>query len=233
MNLLVTKKGAGIILNNLGVIYSLVDDTTRSLRYHHESLNLKKQIGDITGAAMSYNNIGSVYEGNNQPFIALEYYEHSLEIRKGLKDDRGSATTYCNIGDIYFSHDMHSKAYEFYNKGLTAYQNISDPEGTAIALDNMSNVLLKLNRFKVAKDYALKGMDMAKRNSHNDEIKNSAFTLSKIYELEGNYKKALAYSKLYIKLNREVDITENSKLAMQKGLEYDFKKKELQDSLQI
>jgi serine phosphatase RsbU (regulator of sigma subunit)/tetratricopeptide (TPR) repeat protein len=225
--------GTSAVFNNLGVIYSTVGDTSKSLEYHNKSLISKKIQGDLKGIAMSYNNIGSIYENSNQPFIALEYYESSLKLRKQINDLRGIAMSYDNIGDIYLSQDLYGKAYEFYNNGYLKWKEIGYDIGISTSLNNLANVLLKLNRAKEAKVFALESFEIAEKLGYPVDIENSSQTLVEIYKWEKNYQLALSYLDLQIDMKEKTRSLEKNKIALKKGLQYEYQKESLKDSLEL
>lgn len=224
--------GISTVYNNLGVIYSTVGDTSKSLEYHNKSLISKKILGDIKGVAMSYNNIGTIYENSDQPFIALEYYESSLKLRMQVQDLRGIAMSYDNMGDIYFSEGLYGKAYEYYNRGYLAWDEINNNIGVSTSLNNLANVLLKLDRKNEAKIFAIQSFEIAEKLGYPVDIENSSKTLVDIYKLEKNYELALKYSDLNITMKDKTRSLENNKVALKRGLQYEYEKESLKDSLE-
>ena len=227
------KQGISTSFNNLGVLYSIINDTSNALKYHKNSLEAKKELKDIEGIAMSYNNIGAIYENAGQVFVALEYYQSSLELRESLGDPRGMAMTYDNIGDIYFSEEVFGKAKTYYEKGYQYWVASEIEIGISTGLNNLANVHVEMGNYDQAKSYALESFAIAEKMNFPMDIANSAKTLINIYDKEKDYLNAFKYARIFIESENQIKNDENARMALKKSMEYEYQKETLKDSLEF
>ncbi len=107
--------------NNVGYVYSLLEDNDKALDYLNKSLQIKLlQPNGNTDIANTYNNIGAVYDTRQEYHKALDYYKKALNIQLGISGERHTlvATVYNNIGAVYDSQRKYSQAIDHYKKAL-------------------------------------------------------------------------------------------------------------------
>ena len=89
------------ILNNIGLVYSELEEQQKALEYFSQSLPLLRAVGDCKGEAITLSNIGAVYLKLGEKQKALEYFDQSLSLLRAVGDRGGEALTLNNIGAIY------------------------------------------------------------------------------------------------------------------------------------
>ena len=146
------NKGAASSLNNIGNIFQDKADSVAStylrvsyyenaLENYFNSLDIRKNIGDLKGIGQCYNNIGNVYKNQLNYEKSLEYYEMSLKISNDIGDKKGVGDTYNNIGNFYKEQGDFEKALEYYKKAKSIiFQEINVITG----LDKTSMALVEM-----------------------------------------------------------------------------------------
>ena len=95
------KYGVATTLNNIGGVYSYLEEYPKALDYFQQALAIDKQIGNKAGFAISLNNICRVLNNFVEYSISLDYYHQSLAIKKQIGDKAGVGNTLNNIGVLY------------------------------------------------------------------------------------------------------------------------------------
>ncbi|CAF4255241.1 unnamed protein product [Rotaria socialis] len=118
--------GTAYVYQNLATPYRALEDYDKSLQYHHECLNVKKELFGTEqdwSIAASYNNIGRVYHYKTDFRLALEYYKKASEIRlKTLPENHHDiAASFYNIAKVQKSLKDYRSAMEFSQRSLDLY----------------------------------------------------------------------------------------------------------------
>ncbi|MDT9278139.1 MAG: tetratricopeptide repeat protein, partial [Limnospira sp. PMC 737.11] len=75
------RAGEATTLNNIGGVYSDIDEPQEALTYYLQALSITREVSDRRGEATTLNNIGLVYSNIGKPQEALTYYLQALPIR--------------------------------------------------------------------------------------------------------------------------------------------------------
>lgn len=226
------REGAASSFNNLGVLYSAQGDTSKAMYYHNESLRLKKIIGDQEGIAVSLNNIGTIYKDKGRIFEALDCFEKSLRIARELDDRRGMAIAYDNIAGVYFTEGYEAKAIDFYTRAYDIRMINGEYTGASFSLNNISRVYLALNNIDKAFEYATRSFELASELGFPIDIQHAAASLTDIYKRKNDYKNALFYFEIQVKMSDSIYNDNNERAMLSQSLRYEFEKETLKKTLQ-
>ena len=100
--------------NNIGEIYSQLDDEENALKYLHHALDvrLKGTVSTHTDLATIYINLGNVYQNRNELKTALHFFNQALEIDTQTfgNNHENSAVTHNSISTIHIKMNDLNKA---------------------------------------------------------------------------------------------------------------------------
>ncbi len=96
-----TYQNRAYLLHSYGILLQSLGRYEDALKKYLESLEIKKQIGDVAGEAKSLHQVGRIYEYKGDYDQALEKYLESLEIAKRIGDVAGEAASLHQVGMIY------------------------------------------------------------------------------------------------------------------------------------
>jgi signal transduction histidine kinase len=180
MQMLNRNYEVAMLLNNIGLIYSVQKNYPRSLDYFFRCLKVDEEIGDKDGIANAFNVIGEVYERQGLFPKALEYYMRSVSIFEELGNKRALSETYALLGTVSDSLNDHKKAMDYFTKQLSLAKEIGNKKNIREGYLNLSNGYKKMRDFQNAYKYYLSYSEM------NDSMFNE--TNSKlIAETEAKY----------------------------------------------
>ncbi len=254
------KKGIAYSLNNIGQIYLIQGEISKTLDCYYRALKIREELKDAKGISQSLNNIGIVYFNNGNPSCkssketcikegrlkALEYYLKSLKLKEEVNDKRGIAITLSNIGHAYA--DMEdpdckasreeclragqNKAMEYFQRSLTILEEIKDKSGVANSLNDIGTILLEQHKVDEAIKYATRCLQTSQELGYPLNIKKASSLLKKIYKEQKKYKESLAMYELEMQMRDSITNEETKKASIKKQFQYQYEKKAVADSIQ-
>jgi tetratricopeptide (TPR) repeat protein len=244
------KRGEAYTLNNIAFVYMDQKENAKALSYFKQSLAISKQIEISSIMAISLNNIGLIYDNYGDPdcsedestceiksfYLALGYYYQSLQIDIDNDREREIAISLNNIGGVYLQlAKLEPEKTIFYkDTANTIFQNahqifkdVNHPHGECKVLINRSQLALLDGDVKRAEEFALKSLKLAQETEFAEDIKESSFLLSSIYEKQEKGMDALRMYKLSVTIRDSINNEENEKSVMLQEVKYQFEKSQL------
>ncbi|QIK52916.1 tetratricopeptide repeat protein [Dysgonomonas sp. HDW5B] len=220
---------AGKSLNNIGYIYfeqelldSAIINYKKALLYYNKVENTDQR------KLKTFINIGRSYEGDNKLDSAYFYFKKGLNLAKQTDYKLEESQLYLNLGATCYGKREYEKAIEYYQSALS--MGIMGE----VQIQKINLIFLKIyNEIKdlsKAKQYAdLIVLDLPKV-SNKYTIKEMQDALSEYYENIGDYKQALAYSKLEKATQGQIEQQKNAPALLEadKSFYIDQKEKEAQ-----
>jgi len=230
------KTGIARSLNNLASIYKDQNDLPNAISFHERCLKIFDETGYKQGSAIVLNNIGDNYEQLNNYQKAMTFYERALVIQEKINDKGNMATTLNNIGLNYKHQKNIPKALFYYKKALELFKSVNDKEGVANTYDYLSVSYLNLvsdnsvnknnKNLMTSLAYADSSLAISKKLGFPRNIRIAEGTISSVYTLMGNYKKAFEHFKQYIIYRDSLNNESTRKASTRNQLKYEFEKKE-------
>ena len=228
-------QGIAISLNNIGSVYEFQEEYETALEYFQRSVDLRIAIGDDYGAANALNNIGSVYKNQEEYHPALVYYRKSLKLYKNIGYEVGIGSALSNIGVAFESLGYIDSALPFFQEALELQISAQDIEGMGITYRNLADIQFAKGEFfgpDGAVYYGERSYDISRQIGYVESIKNSALTLSQIYEETDQSDHALKMLKTYYQMRDSILSEENQKLAIKQAEKYKYEAKKAIDDLE-
>ena len=162
-------------LISLGNAYNSLGQYERAIAFFQQSLDIKKEIGDIQGESISLIGLGNAYNSLGQYERAIAFYQQSLDIAKEIGDIQGESISLGNLGNAYYSLGQYERAIAFYQQSLDITKEIGDIRGEANAWFNLGLSLEKVDReqdalgaYRNARElYQTMGLDDKVQNCNN------------------------------------------------------------------
>ena len=131
-------------LISLGNAYDSLGQYQRAIAFHQQSLDIKKEIGDIQGESNSLGNLGNAYNSLGQYERAIAFYQQSLDIFKEIGDIRGKANAWFNLGLSLEKVDREQDALGAYRNARELYQTM----GLDTDVQDCNNAIERLSQPK-------------------------------------------------------------------------------------
>jgi len=184
------KKWIAKALYNIATQYYHKSDYVKSLSYYQQSLEIRKEIGDLKGEAAIYGNFGLIYGEQGNHLKNLEYQLKSLAINEKLEDTSGITSNYNNLAIIYHSQQDSTKALDYYNKALRMYEVRNNRKEIALTYNNIGTLYKNYGLYDKALDYLERSLLI--RTELNDRlgVAINYINLGTVYMNMGDSKKA-------------------------------------------
>jgi predicted ATPase/class 3 adenylate cyclase len=129
-------------LNGAGNLAFLQTDYSAANAYHHESLSIKRAMGDRAGVAISLNNLGNVSQTQADYASARILYNESLAIKRELGDRQGIIASLSNLGNVANAQGDYAAARALHEECRAMRNEAGDRYGVGASLNNLGNVAL-------------------------------------------------------------------------------------------
>ncbi len=144
-----------------------------------------------------YNNIGIIYFNKKNYDKAFVFYENAIKISKKESDDFMTSMCLRNIARIYEKKGEYIIALKYYNEALKIVEEKGFLSKLSMYYNDISNVYSSLNDNDQAENFALKSLEIAKNLNVDIDLYDAYYSLTKIAEKNGDYKKAYEYHKKF------------------------------------
>ncbi len=219
-----------LVLNNIGTVYSKMNQLDKSLSYRMKALFIRQRLKDTSGIASCLQNIGVIHEKNNNLDSAYAYYSKALQYRKKLGDKRDIAELILNTGIIKMKKGDYLPAEQSFLQAIRTFEAFQDYKHLSETYLNLAGLYMKLNKLSRAYEMLKKGLYFARKSSYKIKEKEAYALLSDYYAQRGAYKKAWEYQKRYTALNDSIfNLKMADKIAnVQNKYEIEKREKEIQ-----
>lgn len=112
-------------------------------------------------------------------------------------DDHAISYIYTSLGELQCKKKNFTQALHYYKAALDLPEAQTTPFGMTSTLNGIALVYLETNQVELARQMALKSIDISIKNSYREKTGEAYGILYRLYEKTGDYKNALSYYKLF------------------------------------
>jgi signal transduction histidine kinase/Tfp pilus assembly protein PilF len=196
----------GRLLNNLGIVHSMLGHPEKALHYMHKALEFHVLSNQPDELANVYANIGSVLRITARFDEALEYYEKALSLYLENSVSAKIPQTYGNIGNIYYGIQEFEPALEYYQKALFYAEEYNNTITQADMIGNIGAVYSELSQFDKALEYMQKCMVMQEELGRVSQVARVISNMANVLSETKVYDQALEYMQKAYHLYQELDM---------------------------
>lgn len=220
------KQAAGLSYNNIGVVNEALEEYEEAIRNYEKAVTLARESDDKQGIGNAYNNIGIVLKKQGKYEEALKNYLLALELRKEVGYPKGIFESYNNIGIIYYTLGNYEEALKNHELSLAISTKANYELGMANSRLNTAIVYLKQKQFAKAEPLLKHALAYYQDIHYKQNIVEAYEALTALYNDQGDYKRAMAYLRLFV-AQKDSLINDNSKKELlQAAMKYEYEKKE-------
>jgi len=176
---------------NLGAVYYNHEDYEKSIEIYKSILNTSDKYLNNWGRSILFNNIALNHIAINENKQALIMLNRSLAIKEKMDDNQGIATCYSNMGIAYTGIDSIETAKKYYLKAKKIHREVKNNLGLVHCNMDLANLYIKEKDPQKAKPLIEDAIRLINENNYLFLLSESYSILSKTYEAEGNFEKAL------------------------------------------
>lgn len=207
---------------NIGSLYGRIGQNEQAIEYLLRGAEIAENTHQDYVMSTVYNNLAAIYFEMQEVEKSKYYLEEALKIARNLNDEPMICGIMVNLGELYQGEKKYDVALNYYEQGLNnpAINNI--PDQKIYTLHNIATLYYDLGEYNTSVQYAENALAMAKQlniTMHNVELYS---ILSKSYEKNQNYKKALENQKLYKIYNDSLFNLQSTEKIAEIQSKYDF-----------
>ncbi len=221
-----------VATNNLGVVYLDQFFYDEATDWFEQSLDISKRIGDKGSMSKALLNLGLIHERKNDNTQALQLYNQSLALKNEVKDIRGVATLLVNMSIIHREQNRLKLAEECLFRSLHISDSISFYQCKVAALTQLGKTKRARKDLAASIRYNTQALELAQTNGILAGVKNASEALYITYSDLNKHEKALEMHELFIQTRDSLRSEENQRSLIKQGLEFQFEKEALTDSLE-
>lgn len=187
-----TEKYLGEIYGLFGDIAVLQDSLHRAKYYYETALRYFETQNDLKGATGVTYVLGNIAFTHDDLPTAMQYYLKTAENAKASGLDDWLPGIYLNVGNIYHESGSFKEAQEYYVWSLEGIEELGNKLLMVEVYNNLGLSYYELNEPETAKVYFNNSILVGKELDAYIRIGKSMQNLSKVYEKEGDYAKAIS-----------------------------------------
>ncbi|HJK86936.1 MAG TPA: tetratricopeptide repeat protein [Candidatus Megaira endosymbiont of Nemacystus decipiens] len=236
-------------LNFVACGYHRIGDYGEALVHLNKALKTFKQLslGDHTLVANCLNNISMVYNSLGNCNKALEYMNASYEMYKNIPDSGiDIAISLNNLGAVQDKLGNHKEALKLRKEGLKMSLKLGDKVRASSFMNEIGEEYWNLGKTEESLGYYLQSLQMRQTlyKAPHPDVATSLKKVSDNYGKLGNYKEALHYGELALKMFQELGnesmvascfnnlgVTYGKVRDNEKAIEYELKSLEIREKL--
>jgi tetratricopeptide (TPR) repeat protein len=201
-NEVMDKRSRGLILGNMGNIFSILNEYEKALFHYDMALRIHKEVNDKAGELRVYINKAAVYQELGDYQTALKYNNDALSIC-GKESSVYSGLILNTNGNIYFKQKDYKTALTYYLQALDIERKIKRRQGEASALGNIGSVYMARKDYQSALEYFEKSLAIHRETSYKKGEARILRGIGHLNLVQGNHEKAEKF------LEESLDIAKN------------------------
>lgn len=214
--------------NNIGALYSNINNFELSNKYLKRAYQIEKEIGNNSGLAVTLASMGSNFSDLQQFDSAIIYINDAKTIFKEIGEYRSYAIACSNLGFLYRRQKNNAKGKENYYEAVSVAKEIGDSAGIVLYESNLANILIDEGNFTEAEKILLNSLSVSKRLGQDETVLKVYSSLTGLYIQMKDPIKADWFFDRYRNLKDSVFSAETSKLYSEEQTKFDVAKKDLE-----
>ena len=143
-------RSEGLLLHNIGRLYSQQKLYSKAAEYYEEALVLRQKADDQIGEGRTLNNLGFTYSQLGKFEKAEKILEHALAISRRIGDRSFEAKALDSLATIYQQQKIFEKAFQFYLQALVSKQVLGDRVSERTTLSNLGDLFAEQKQPELA-----------------------------------------------------------------------------------
>ncbi|MBE8712661.1 tetratricopeptide repeat-containing sensor histidine kinase [Sphingobacterium hungaricum] len=189
------KLTSGHIFHNLGMVHHYQGKTDDALNFYNKSKIIYESLGDTSKSTFILGNMAHLYLNKKDYKKAGDFYNFSLVLAEKYDNKKGKGNALQSLGNFLVQQNMPLRALDFYLKAKKILESTGEKTEYLRLLENLSHCYIELNDDKLAFKYAYELYNLSVSQKQLYYIHTSADLLSKWYEKNEEFKKALSFLK--------------------------------------
>jgi adenylate cyclase len=225
------QRDLGLVNISIADIYSITSNHENAVKYYKKGMDILKKENDLENYANGLSNLGDEYFNKKEYDLAMECFMESGLIFRKINSLEGNAFVLGNMGMVYAAKGKDDLAEANINEAIRIMENLELYYPISVYLRYMSDIYVSKNNRKAAIAYSKRSLDLATKYSLKEQISDANLQLSKLYELNGSYKKSLSHFKDHSTFKDSVANIEKVQKMADLSTEFEVSKKQTEVDL--
>ena len=206
------------IYSQMGTLYAMQEMYEEAMPIYKKAILYKELAKNNTSLMFPTRDIARIYNAIAEKDSAIVYYNKALEIAKKSNQIKNGLEIQCEISRVYMEKEMYNEAFTSLYPTLN---NKLDKDST-FSYSELGTLHLKTNKLDSASFY----LNKAVFSTNLYTIRDAYNYLSKLEEIQQNYKDAIKYARLHQQCEDSIrKISTSSEIRKVRSL-YNYQKKE-------
>lgn len=219
------------VYNTIGANYHMQDEFEKAADYYETSSEFYLALGKKAAIARAYNNIGVLWKDRKDPLKALDFHRRSLSLWEELNETSWIRVTKGHIGAAHKSLGNLDSATYYFMDIIQDIEADQEYQTMATIYSELGAISLEKKKFRAARDWCLKGFQLATKVNIADVLLNNCECLYKAYENLNQNAEALQYYKLFASYQDSIFDESKAKEITRIEMAHQFERQQIEDSL--
>lgn len=204
-----SKQGISYCAVIVGAIYQRQRNFDKALEYFYKAYMIRIETDDKQGAGNALNSVGKIYLEKKLYDTAYQKYKETEKIALELGDKTILASAYDGLSRVLMAKNDFVKALELQQKSFYLLEQIGNKARGINSRTVLGKIYANLGQYSKAENILDNAMELLKKTKFEALYLNCYEAYSNLYELKGDLKKSLNYSKMYSALKDSIIKKEN------------------------
>jgi two-component system, NtrC family, sensor kinase len=189
-------------LDRLGVVYKLMEDYPKALRYYRRALELRESFAEPVVKDLAYSAmvIGETYAACDSLDMAIVYLNNALKYYKEADQSEGLGYANHQLAEVSLRLGQTEKAMGYLEASELEFGKINNARGILNNAYLWTSIYLNKEDWNSALRYGLKFYTLANEIGSQNHRTNARFFLYRIYKERGDLKQALFFHEHYLEV---------------------------------
>lgn len=172
-------------------------DYISGINYLTKAMEIYATSDKATNYALTVLNLGEAYRMNGQLDSAVFYFEEALEMNETLDNEVLLGYSKGNLGMVQSAQNKIGLAQNNLTEAVGVLKKLGDSYSTSVYLAEFGKVHELNRKHRLAEEIFLEALEIAQKEGFKEQIRDIGILLSKFYEDQSQYRKALQYERMY------------------------------------
>lgn len=212
--------------NHLGIVTFYRRDYPSSITFYRKALAFIDPVRELKIYVSTMDNIGISFSNSKQLDSAMRYQQLAAARAPLLHDSTFLAEVYINLSATLLLLKKHDQAKPYIDTAYAIHSAQQNEYGLILANTYRARLLYQTGRAAEALPWIEKAYTIAKRLDIPEQLKETTFTLTDVYEALGDYKTANNYYTELVGVMERISKDENAKAINELSAQYESEKQQ-------
>ncbi|XP_003387135.1 PREDICTED: tetratricopeptide repeat protein 28 [Amphimedon queenslandica] len=181
------------LLQALGQVYWILEDTDKSLEYMLSTLKLAESMGDDTATIRAHDNLGVALSSVGRHDEAIKHHSQQLALTQARNAPYEILNSFMRIGSTFSKIGSHSEALGAFKEAFVISKELSDEDLISQTITSIADTYLILGDIDPAIGWYHEQLKFAKELKNKPKEAEAYSHLGHSCYLKGNYEQSMMY----------------------------------------